>query len=413
MRRLWALVVAVSVVGLTATAWGQVTPPPAPPPGGEKAVEEAKDAKKEDKPKTFWDENTLFAYIENSFVGNLHGAGRGNRNELRFYDLDAGYTFNMAEFSIKKDPSEKYPFGYGLVLTAGRDAQKNHALGIFRSSDDTFAYSNTAPFDLQEAYGSYKIPIGEGLTLKAGKWVTLLGYEVIESPNDLNFSRSFMFSFGIPLTHVGALLSYPVADFLTVTAGTVVGWDVAKDNNSAMSFTGQFAATPIKDVALTFNWITGPEQNSNDTHNRTTLDFIAVYTGIKRLTLALNYDYSWENKDATLVASGTRDDTRASWWGIAGYGAWDWTESLRTAVRVEYFADLESVRTAARPAGNRTGLWETTATLQYKIWRGLVGRLEYRHDQANAKVFKLENHGTTPTRSSQDTLSVSLYYLFF
>jgi len=28
-------------------------------------------------------------------------------------------------------------------------------------------------------------------------------------------------------------------------------------------------------------------------------------------------------------------------------------------------------------------------------------------------VFKLENHGTTPTRGSQDTLSVSLHYLFF
>jgi len=34
------------------------------------------------------------------------------------------YTFNMAEFSIKKDPSERYPFGYGLTITAGLDAQK-------------------------------------------------------------------------------------------------------------------------------------------------------------------------------------------------------------------------------------------------------------------------------------------------
>src|SRR6185436_2724226 len=245
------------------------------------------------------------------------------------------------------------------------------------------------------------------------KWVTLLGYEVLESPNKLNFSRSFIFSFGIPPTHVGALLSYPVADFLTVTAGTVVGWDVAKDNNSAMSFTGQFAATPIKDLAVNFNWITGPEQNSNDTHNRTALDFVVIYTGIKNVTLGLNYDYAFENKEAALVASGTRNDTRASWWGIAGYGAYDWTEALRTALRVEFFDDLESVRTGAQPVGNRTSLWETTATLQYKIWRGLVGRVEYRHDEANAKVFKLENHGTTPTRGSQDTLSVSLHYLFF
>ena len=46
-----------------------------------------------EKPKTFLDEVTLFAYIENSFVGNLRGTGRGDVNELRLYDLDGGYTY--------------------------------------------------------------------------------------------------------------------------------------------------------------------------------------------------------------------------------------------------------------------------------------------------------------------------------
>ena len=68
---------------------------------------------------------------------NTGRASRGNHNELRFYDFQGSYTFNVGEFSIKKDPSERYPFGYGLVLTAGipgtsNDSQKNHALGIFR-----------------------------------------------------------------------------------------------------------------------------------------------------------------------------------------------------------------------------------------------------------------------------------------
>ena len=95
----------------------------------------------------------LFAYIENSYTFNLTGAGRGGTNELRFYDYDEGYTFNTAEFSIKKDPTERYWWGYGLVLSAGLDAQKNHSLGIFRDDDDTFAFRNTPKVDLQEAYG--------------------------------------------------------------------------------------------------------------------------------------------------------------------------------------------------------------------------------------------------------------------
>jgi len=31
------------------------------------------------------------------------------------------------------------------------------------------------------------IPVGSGLTLKAGKFVTLLGYEVIEAPSNPEF----------------------------------------------------------------------------------------------------------------------------------------------------------------------------------------------------------------------------------
>jgi hypothetical protein len=63
----------------------------------------------------------------NSFTFNLSGAGRDGVNEYRFYDYDEGYTFNVAEFSLKKDPSERYPFGYGVVITAGLDSQKNHS----------------------------------------------------------------------------------------------------------------------------------------------------------------------------------------------------------------------------------------------------------------------------------------------
>jgi hypothetical protein len=369
-------------------------------------------AKPEEKPKTLLEEINLFAYVENSYVWNLGHTGRGDVNELRFYDFDAGYSFNMAEFSVKKEPSNRYPFGFGLVVTGGLDAQKNHAIGIFRDDNDAFPFRNTTKVDLQEAYGSYKIPVGTGLTLKAGKFVTLLSYEVIESPNNLNFSRSFLFSFAIPLTHVGALASYAPTDWLTLTAGPVVGWDVADDNNDKLSYTGQIAVTPVKDLTTSLNWITGPEQFGNGEF-RTVLDVVANYTAIKNLTLGLNIDYGWEKREASLLASGTRRDSDARWWGWAAYAAYDWTEKLRTALRLEYFQDPEGVRTLAIAPGSKVSLYDVTATLQYKIWKGLVGRLEFRHDSANDKVFKIRAPGLTPTSTTQDTITVALYYSFF
>jgi hypothetical protein len=380
------------------------------------AVPTAAQTKAEDKPKTLWQEIGLFAYIENSYVWNLGHTGRGDVNELRLYDFDAGWTFNAAEFSLKKEPSERYPFGFGVVATAGLDSQKNHAVGIFRDGDDVFPFRNTSKYDVLEAYASYKLPLGSGLTVKAGKFVTLLGYEVIESPNNLNFSRSFNFVFAIPLTHVGMLFSYAPTDWLSLTAGPVVGWDVAEDNNDRMSVLGQVALTPVKDLAVNLNWITGPEQNKQGTNRRTVLDLTATYTGIPGLTLGLNVDYGREEDEVSLAGSGTRRDNDARWWGYAGYVAYDWTDRVRTAVRGEYFQDPEGVRTLATAAGagGKVSLWETTATIQYRIWKGLVGRLEYRHDEdTSEKVFKVRAPGLIPTSRYQDTITVALHYVFF
>ena len=418
-KRRW---ITAGLLAALATAGPALAQTPAPAPAEEK--------KEEEKPKTFWDENKLFAYIENSFTSNLTGSGRGGVNELRFYDYHEGYTFNAAEFSIKKDPSEKYPFGYGLVITAGIDSQKNHSFGIFRDEQDAFPFRNTEKFDLLEGYVSGQIPIGSGLTLKGGKFVTLLGYEVIESPNNLNFSRGYLFSLAIPLTHTGGLASYTFTDWFSATAGVVLGWDDSKNVNDPVSYTGQFAFTPIKDLTANLNWIVGPEQvdprrfDENVTrdarryvnsHLRYVLDFVFAYTGFKNLTLALNIDYGHEQNEPTVRA--TRADADATWWGWAGYVGYDWTENLRTVVRQEFFRDAGGARIGS---GKATDLWSTTATIQYKIWRGLVGRVEYRHDQSDERVFRVRYsrpditaQGLLPRGKSMDTISLSLYYSFF
>jgi hypothetical protein len=77
------------------------------------------------------------------------------------------------------------------------------------------------------------------LTLKAGKFVTCSGYEVIESPNNLNFSRGYLFGLAIPLTHTGGFASYTFTDWFNVTAGVVAGLGRPKNvNDSVQSYTG-------------------------------------------------------------------------------------------------------------------------------------------------------------------------------
>ena len=374
----------------------------------------------EGQPKSYLEELMLFSYIENSYVGNLGQAGRSNVNELRFYDHDAGYTFNAAELSLKKDPSERYRLGYGAVITGGVDSQKNHSLGIFRDKDDQAPlYANTPKVDLPEAYVSYLVPLGSGLTLKAGKWATLIGYEVYESPKNLNFSRSFLYTLGTPYTHTGLLASYQFTRWFGATVGFTNGWDNSDNNNGYLRPIGSFAFTPNDKLSATVNYLFGPEQNraqmrGDQINNRWIVDTTVLYTGIDRVTLAVNFDFAGEENDPALVALGTRKNNDSRWGGVAGYAAYDWTKTLRTVLRAEYFSDPQGVRSSETVTpGHNVDLWEITATVEYRIWRGLVGRLEYRHDEANRKAFSLQNHGLTPTSHGQDTLTLALYYSFF
>jgi hypothetical protein len=244
--------------------------------------------------------------------------------------------------------------------------------------------------------------------IKVGKFVTLLGYEVIESPSNLNYSRGYLFSLAIPFTTTGALASYSFTDWLSAQAGVVLGWDRSNLENSGPSGTGQIAATPVKDLPIALNFIVGPEKSGDKNPIRWVVDLTASYTGIKDLTLGLNWDYGWQANDVFLSSQGLGNQS-SQWYGIAAYAAYNFFKDFQIALRQEWLKDVDGTRTAT--VGGVT-LFSTTATLQYNIWKGLYTRGEYRHDNADQLVF-----GCGPTsgckNKSQDTLSVSLYYKFF
>jgi len=86
------------------------------------------------------------------------------------------------------------------------------------------------------------------------------------------------------------------------------------------------------------------------------------------------------------------------------------------AFRQEFFQDENGARTGF---GNRVAYWTSTLTAQFKIWKGLVGRLEYRHDAASEKVYEAKttrpdaSGGVVAQSKTLDTISFSLFYSFF
>lgn len=328
-------------------------------------------------------------------------------NSLRVFDNRANnFTLDLAQLSLSKE--EDGGIGFKLLLDYGRTAK-----GIASDWNGDGSLSNgTDNFEVQEAYVTYTAGIGNGLGIKAGKFVTLLGAEVIESPFNLNISRSFLFGYAIPFTHTGLLFTYPFLEQVSLSAGIVNGWDNVIDSNKGKSFLGNLTLKPLDILTLSLNGVYGAELPDQGGSKRGVFDFVGTLNVTDQITFVTNFDYGTESETGL-------NGKDADWYGIAGYlninGAQfhpDW-EAFSIAQRLEWFDDEDGVRT-----GTKQDLWETTTTLKYQITENLHLRAEYRHDDSDKRVFSRRRFTVgddviTTFVKGQDTVTAELAYLFY
>ena len=272
--------------------------------------------------------------------------------------------------------------------------------------------------DLTQAYASYAVG---PLTAIVGKFETLAGAEVIESPSDLNFSRSILFGFAVPFTHTGGRLTYAVNGNLSLIAGANQGWDTTKaltttfGDTNALTYEYGLAWNPSKAFAFTAQGYTGtvPQGFANlgstnytgvdasiapvygvNRPIRTLTDFVATYHFNSALTFILNGDVAQQTNTVLLDRTGTPTSIgTAAWDGGALYISY--THGLFTLTgRGEYFADNGGSRTGA------TRNWEEgTATLAYAPNTNLIFRGEYRYDTSSNPFFLSGTSGLQFTNS--------------
>jgi len=320
-------------------------------------------------------------------------------NAFRVFDVEARQIIlHQIEFWVEKPSTAESPLGFGVDVMLGSDAKKIHAVGLGNAED---------PFDLTQAYVTYRAPIGQGLELKVGKFVTLHGAEVIRRSGNFNVSRSILFGYAIPFTHTGLLATYPFADQLLLTLGVVNGWDNVTDNNTGKSLHGMLTFLPQKDLTLTIGGTWGPEQTDTNGPKRSVIDVVATYKPIPSLTLMANFDYGTETDAISDRTHGTR---RAKWYGAAGYLIYRLTPRWSAGLRGEFFNDREGFRLGWRDPNTNLpiglNLREVTGTIGYKIADRLFAYFEYRRDFANHPVFG-PPHGL---KRSQSTFSAELVY---
>ena len=307
----------------------------------------------------------------------------------RVFDNQADqFTLHQAELWFERVSSTESPFGFNIDVVAGDDAEKIHSAGLGDSSD---------AFDLTQAYISYQVPGVDRLLLKAGKFVTLHGSEVIRRSGNFHYSRSLLFGYAIPFTHTGFMATYQASDVVTLTGGIVNGWDNVDDNNDDKSVHAMAGFAPSDKVSLSIGGTYGAEQ-ADSSAKRSLIDAIVTFKPVDGLTLMLNYD--WGEEEEIVVDPVTGALTDASWDGLAGYISYDVNDVVSLGGRAEYFNDDEGYRLGA----GALELWEATFTARFKLRDGLVASLELRHDEASDGELVFDDG----TDDSQDTLALEL-----
>ena len=151
-----------------------------------------------------------YAYNFNNPIGRV--------NVLRAYDVSSNaFSLNQADLVVENAPDVAncklfgvrvdLQFGQATETLQGNPANEPRP-GIYRN--------------IFQAYGTYVIPVGKGLTIDFGKFASSLGIEGNYTKDQMNYSRSLWFNF-LPYYHMGIRANYSFNDKIAVNYWTVNG----------------------------------------------------------------------------------------------------------------------------------------------------------------------------------------------
>jgi len=295
-----------------------------------------------------------------------HPANRLFRSRGTAFRTDSIWL-NMAGVYVRKRPSEDSRWGVEATVQAGKD-------------DEFFGFSATAPniagFKFLRHLGptnvSYLAPVGEGLTLQAGIFSSLIGYDSLYAKDNFNYTRPWGADF-TPYLMMGANASYPFSEKVTGTFFLVNGyWHLARAN-SAPSAGGQVAYKLTPRITLKETTLFGPHQRNTAFEFWRFLTDTIVERKTEKLTFASEYIFSTEKVDEPAG----RRALMMSWQLPA---RWMLNDRWSLSFRPEVFWDRDGRWTLAR----RT-VKAFTSTVEYRVpyrWTASIFRLEHRFDDS-------------------------------
>jgi hypothetical protein len=276
-------------------------------------------------------------------------------------------ALNMGLAYLKKDATEKSRWGMELTLQAGKDSEQFGFSATAPNVPDARWLRHFGPLDV-----SYLAPVGGGLTIQAGLFSSLLGYDSLYARDNFTYTRPWVADYS-PYLMFGVNASYPLTKKLTGVFFLINGYAHLAQVSHGPSLGAQISYKVSDRLNLKETLFYGPQQRDAWLpYWRFLSDSIAEWkTG--RATVAFEFQAGTEGIAAA-------PSSRIFW--SAGQLPFHWAFSRHwsATVRPEYFWDADG-----RLSGSKQRIAADTESLEYRWtvhrWNA-IARLEHRFDNS-------------------------------
>jgi hypothetical protein len=360
---------------------------------------------------------TTVNFLFDGYYGFNFNNPIGRVNLLRAYDVSSNaFSLNQADLVIENAPDIANGKRYGLRL----DLQYGQATAALQGSASNEPRPDVYR-NIFQAYGTYVLPLGGGLTVDFGKWASSLGAEGNYTKDQMNYSRSYWFDF-LPFYHMGARLNYKVNDTLSLNYWITNGTQQTEPFNGFKDQLFGLNVQPRKNIAWTINYYLGQEHPDFQYLPGTIQPGLPVQQGIPfapimnsangKLHIFDSYVIWTATPKLTLTAEGDfviqRDLTTSAPFHTTGgalYARYQLGSRMAVAGRTEYLSDRGGLFTGATQA-----IKETTVTFEQTLANGFLLREEWRRDASNHPYFLTNTLGNL--KKEQNTATVGVIWWF-
>lgn len=363
-----------------------------------------------------WGQETSYAFDENL---NRNVVDNGNSSYLGSFQ-NADPQMNQAWLYLEREMDTTHGFDWGFRIDGAFGTDVSFAQAFNDQTFDWNAGEGDYYWSMPSLYGTvgYK-----NLSVKIGRFETLLGYESFKSPGKFFVSHSYQYDTE-PLATTGILAEYALGERVTLLAGYSMGNDTWENRFGDSQIIGGVSVDLTEKLSLSYMFNVGYEYNGvykngiarynysptgfwhgdgtfhGDRHNNYYQTIVLEWQLTDRLSYVLQSNYfqsEFTGPYDPITVDGYAGIGKS--YGVANYLTYQLNKRWALGFRAEWFRTEYAGMFGSGRQSQGNDFYEYTLGLKWTPWERLSVLGEIRYDQAwddaggALNVFDAGRHG--------------------